>query len=336
MGTTSVIGKGTVENNANMEKQIKFVVSGTNNKLWNTYELIEYLSSKQNQDIVLTVNPEAIDLKDIGLYKILDSFTFRSVKIYTANVLEQHHKYEIINPWANKWMSDIADINSKLHNWNLEKVFLAMYYRPTANRLGLASHLYTTHPYQSIVHFSYSTDVDSLELFEFEKLAQYDLQSLINLGSLLPKLPIRVFPGHLEEIKKFNYCYDENAGLDIYNKILIDIVSESHVSGVTFYPTEKTARPMWLKKPFIVFSSVNYLEYLRQMGFRTFADFWDESYDGYQGAERYKKILNLIDKLSAKSKAELETMYWDMQYTLDHNYNLLKTQQYKTNISLIE
>ena len=64
-----------------MEKQITFVVSTTNDKIWNTYELIEYLLTHQNQDIALKLNPEAMDLRDIGLYKILDLFTFKSVKI---------------------------------------------------------------------------------------------------------------------------------------------------------------------------------------------------------------------------------------------------------------
>ena len=92
---------------------------------------------------------------------------------------------------------------------------------------------------------------------------------------------------------------------------------------------------MWLKKPFIVFASKNYLCYLRQMGFRTFADFWSEDYDGYEGRERFIKILQLIDSISKKSKTELNAMYWDMQYTLDHNYNLLLTQNYQNNITYI-
>ena len=71
------------------------------------------------------------------------------------------------------------------------------------------------------------------------------------------------------------------------------------------------------------------------MGFRTFSDFWNEDYDGYEGKERYVKILKLIDMLAQKSTDELERMYWDMQYTLDHNYNLLLTQTYNKIITEI-
>ena len=79
----------------------------------------------------------------------------------------------------------------------------------------------------------------------------------------------------------------------------------------------------------------NYLDYLRQMGFRTFADFWDEDYDGYEAADRLLKIQSLINLLASKSINELEKMYWDMQYTLDHNYNLLMTQSYHKQIKEI-
>jgi len=82
--------------------------------------------------------------------------------------------------------------------------------------------------------------------------------------------------------------------------------------------------------------SKNYLDYLHQMGFRTFGDFWNEDYDGYEDKERYVKILQLIDDLSKKSTVELEKMYWDMQYSLDHNYNLLLNQNYATDITYIE
>jgi NADP-dependent 3-hydroxy acid dehydrogenase YdfG len=40
---------------------------------------------------------------------------------------------------------------------------------------------------------------------------------------------------------------------EVYKSILVDLVVESHVAGCTFFPTEKTVRPMLMKKPFVVF-----------------------------------------------------------------------------------
>ena len=125
----------------------------------------------------------------------------------------------------------------------------------------------------------------------------------------------------------------------IYENFFIDIVAETFTTGDCFFVTEKTIRPMLLKKPMISMASRNYLCYLRQMGFRTWqtpeSTFWSEEYDGYEGRERYIRILALIDELAKKSKTELEEMYQAMQPILDHNYNLLVTQSYNKTITKI-
>jgi hypothetical protein len=71
------------------------------------------------------------------------------------------------------------------------------------------------------------------------------------------------------------------------------------------------------------------------MGFRTFADFWDEDYDGYEGADRLCRIKQLIDSIANIPINQLESMFWDMQYTLDHNYELLMTKTYTNKVAPI-
>jgi hypothetical protein len=207
-----------------------------------------------------------------------------------------------------------------------------LYGRPTANRLGISAHLLNCHAEKSVIHFSFGNTYNDLPLYELEKLSQYDLDSVRKVSSLIVNMPIK-------QASTTGYCnqhYNFHDTLtQLYQHVFVDIVSESHVLGDTFFPTEKTTRPMWLKKPFIVFASKNYLDYLHQMEFRTFSDFWSEEYDGFEGKDRFNKILKLIDSIALKSTDELEKMYWDMQYTLNHNYNLLLTQTYKKEITYI-
>lgn len=311
-----------------MEK--KFIIIGTNDKLWNYRELVTYLAKNQRKRIELKIRPEAVDLNDLGIYDLLDNFSFEQVNIYTENLLEHHDTYSIINPWNNQWLAHQACIPVELHQWNQKKLFLAFFHRPTASRLGMAAYLHKHHPAQSHIHFPYETDVDSMQLFEFDKLAQYDKKSLANVADMLPMMPLRVFENtNLDQLRiTFTHEYNNDHGIQMYSDIFVDIVSESHVHGNTFYPTEKTARPVWLKKPFIVFASKDYLDYLHQIGFKTFCDFWSEDYDGYEGRERYIRILKLIDDLASKSTKELNQMYQDMQPILNHNYTLLCNQSY--------
>ena len=93
---------------------------------------------------------------------------------------------------------------------------------------------------------------------------------------------------------------------------------------------------MLLQKPYITMGPRNFLIHLRQLGFKTFQDFWDEGYDGHEGQHRYLKILELIDSLSNKSAGELESMYNGMKPVLEHNYQLLIKHTYTTKVNYIE
>lgn len=315
-----------------------FIIVGTNDMIWNMHDIIDYLVKNQNKHISLKINPEAICLNTINLYKLLDSFKFSQVDIYTENQLEAHEKYNIIISHQNKWLQAKWTIESTYQQWNKNKIFLAFYRRPTANRLGIASHLYHNHNEKSLIHFSCGTGNEKVDHYELDKLLTYNVESVEKASRLIPHLPIW-YNNKVEDLTNIeNSVINEHVDTihkTIYQDILIDIVAETHVLGNTFFPTEKTVRPMWLKKPFIIFGSKNYLDYLHQMGFRTFNDFWSEEYDGFKGRDRFNKILKLIDSIALKSTDELEKIYWDMQYTLDYNYNLLLTQTYKKEITYI-
>ena len=314
----------------------EFTISCVNDTFWNYVDLVEFLSNNQRKDITLFINPEAIDLSRLGLYDLLDCFEFRSVRIGTWNQLETSTKYNITTNIGNQFLTEniveVADLTG-LHSWNGQKVFLTCFGRPTANRLGLAAYLNSHYPAISLIHFSGGSALNDIKLYELDKLAEFSLESVKQAAELIPQLPLLY-----SRQTNYNFThYKFNDPLtQCYENILIDIVSESHVLGNTFFVTEKTTRPMWLKKPFIVFASTSYLCYLRQMGFKTFSEFWDESYDGHEGRDRFVKILELIDSLANKSTTELEQMYQGMQDILDHNYNLLLNQTYNTTITGIE
>ena len=319
-----------------MEKNQAFVISGTNDKLWNFQELISYLANNQRKHISLKINPEAVCLETLGIYRLLDNFEFTKVDIYTENQLEKHNKYNIIVDSHNRWLAHQPSIQTELHDWTGSKTFLAFYHRPTASRLGFASYLYTHHRDASSIHFSYDTDLDRLQLYEFDKLSILRLESINDVTNMLPHMPLYAYNNHdVDEVMSW-YDYSRDPGITMYRDIFVDIVAETHVAGKTFFPTEKTIRPMWLRKPFIISGSKDYLCYLRQMGFKTFNDFWSEEYDGYEGRDRFELIIELIETLSTKSQKELTDMYWDMKYVLDYNFELLKTQSYTKCVTLID
>ena len=307
-----------------------FTIICNDDKIWNQLELIEYLLKNQNQKIELDIKPEAICLESLGLYKILDLFNFEQVIIHTWNPLEYHPKYQNKLIGKNYVLKKITQIPTQLQTWDQTKIFFCLYGRPTAGRLGLAGHLFNNYNQQSLIHFS--TNIDDYYKFEFDKLLAYDVNSMSDATGLLQHLPI--LQSSNDQYSPFEYDFSDKL-TTLYQHILVDVVGETFVQGTTFFPSEKTTRPMLLKKPFIVFASRDYLAYLRQMGFQTFHGFWDEDYDGFETKDRLLRMYQVIADIATRPVDELVEMHKQMQSILNHNYDLLMSQGYGTTLTKI-
>jgi hypothetical protein len=153
-----------------------------------------------------------------------------------------------------------------------------------------------------------------------------------NSSNLLQHLPL--LQSSNDQYSPLEYDFRDKL-TELYQSILIDVVGETFVQGTTFFPSEKTTRPMLLKKPFVTFASQDHMAYLRQMGFQTFHGFWDEDYDGFEGRDRLIRLYQVIGDVANRPMNELVDMYKEMQPILDHNYNLLMSQSYNKTITKI-
>ena len=104
----------------------------------------------------------------------------------------------------------------------------------------------------------------------------------------------------------------------------ISVISEASFgdSDGTIFLSEKIFKPIACMHPFIIVGNKNSLAKLKEMGYKTFEGFIDESYDTLSTFERFdaivksiKKIIEMPDKL---------TWFKSMKDILIHNYNTLK------------
>lgn len=310
-----------------------FTIIPADDFIWNRDDLLRFLVRNQGKSIIIDTRYEGCCSAAVGLYKLLDLFDFKSVVIKTTNILETHQKYIIRNDKLFKFF-DLAELNyNKYQDWNGKNIFGAFYNRAIWHRIGLAAELYD---YNTLLNFRADPGTeDNRQLFELQKLFEIHPESAKKFLNLLDR-----FPKQLEQTDGFTTGATTQQHTDqlcqFYSNILIDIVSETFVTGRTFFATEKTIRPMLLKKPFIIMGPKNFMIYLRQMGFRTFYEYWDEDYDGFENKERYLRILKLIDSIATKSLKELTDMYNSMQDILDHNYNLLSNRTFNKDIRYVE
>jgi hypothetical protein len=309
-------------------------------EIFNRLELISFLAKNQDQHIILNTNYEGGCLESLGLYKLLDCFRFKSVTIVTGNIVEEHPTYQIrVHHSAFRffYVPDTVDY-TQYHTWNQEKVFGALYNRATWTRIGLASHLYANHLDKSAINFrSNPHDNVDRQLFELQSLFNYDITSAKNFLSNIDQFPIRYtrasYTGYETGVSTMRHT---DLLAESYKDFLVDVVAETFVQGRNFFPTEKTVRPMLLKKPFIIMGPRCNLIHLRQMGFKTFNEFWNEDYDGYDATDKYLQILKVIDTIAAKSTTQLKQMYVEMQPILIHNYNLLLEKKFSKEITYVK
>ena len=123
-------------------------------------------------------------------------------------------------------------------------------------------------------------------------------------------------PGYIFTIK------DET--VDIYKSSYISLVTETFFYEDDYIITEKVYKPIIHYHPFIVLGSPYTLKHMRSIGFKTFGDFWDESYDEEENNDkRFEKVFNLLIKFDKMPIEELHKLYIDMIPTLKYNYDLI-------------
>jgi hypothetical protein len=110
-----------------------------------------------------------------------------------------------------------------------------------------------------------------------------------------------------------------------YEQIFCCIATETRFAQPNAYISEKTLLPIWFLKPFIVVSAPYSLEYMKKLGFKTFDNYWDESYDTTTNhTERLKKIMDVIDYIDSLSIKQLKELYQDMFLIIMHNFEVVR------------
>jgi len=88
------------------------------------------------------------------------------------------------------------------------------------------------------------------------------------------------------------------------------------------YITDKIFNGVACLQPFIVFSCVGYLKYIKKLGFKTFDDFIDESYDEISdNGERFVALCNELDRIKNIPLDEIHKWYISIKDRLIYNRN---------------
>lgn len=105
------------------------------------------------------------------------------------------------------------------------------------------------------------------------------------------------------------------------NESMVYVVTETVANGDRHHLTEKVFKPIASGMPFMLVSTAGSLAYLRSYGFKTFSQFWDESYDDEPDIfVRMEKIANELHRLDRMPLAEKNNLWHSMADVVQHNH----------------
>ena len=283
-------------------------------------------TSCYNADSVISNILNEIGVSD-KLNVLKHNWALRSCSKHWWNVLNddknKYKFYDDINHYETI-VTDSDNINQKRN-----KKFLSLNYRirdqrllffGIMNKLGILNSNDISYDLLD-ENLEYLSDIlkGKFQENDAEQVNQYWYDAVIgNLNDINPKKQVV----DIENIKDARGHGWERK--DTYLNSYINITTESLFFEDCWYMSEKIFKPIANLQPFIIIGSPQTLKTLKQLGFETFSDFWDESYDEETDPlKRIEKIYKLLEYLNNLSMDEIHNIYQKSIPILKHNQQKL-------------
>lgn len=115
-----------------------------------------------------------------------------------------------------------------------------------------------------------------------------------------------------------------------YVDTYFSIVNETTYYENTPFLSEKIFKTIGMGHPFILATAPNSLQYLKQLGYKTYAPFINETYDTIQDpGDRMLAILDEVERLCSLSKNDLKQWLHQVRPIAKQNRNLLLSKSYE-------
>jgi hypothetical protein len=119
-----------------------------------------------------------------------------------------------------------------------------------------------------------------------------------------------------------NNAVSQTVPWTIYKHTRFTIACESVCTGSVFFMAEKISKPMFAKRPFVVFGIKGFLATLHKLGYHTFHPVIDESYDNIENdLARWQAAFDQVIKLH---HADYTHIYHELRPVLEHNHRWLQ------------
>jgi len=189
---------------------------------------------------------------------------------------------------------------------------------------ALKNNLLKTNYFSFLNSFNSSQERIKEGLTRFNLLEEKELDKFSGLVHNI--LPHHVDTHSFNESQRSEMTWTNNKK-DLYLNSYVNIVTETSFEELDNpFISEKLWKPVMNLQPFIVVGDYRTLRTIRNLGFKTFSPFIDESYDEVLNkAQRMKLIFKELDKLKNMNIVEIHNWYHSILEILIHNKKQLES-----------
>ena len=248
------------------------------------------------------------------------------------------HKTIAFNTWERQIYSNYRQTNHFDHYGrtlsHIKDVrpnkFICLNRRPSVHRYAVVAHLYDIKDQGILTCATNAGYGDWYPNWVQENFCNNypELQDKFN-SFIKPELPLTVNDGLNPEVD--NPASNETiAQSEKYYSSYLYIVTETFFEGEnqgenTLFLSEKIFKPIVFFQPFVVFGRPGTINLLHKLGYKTFGDYIDESYDSIEDdKQRLLTAVESIKAFTSLSQDRLTELMTEMLPIFEHNYKVLK------------
>lgn len=304
-------------------KLLIYTVEPVNIMVENIYQFISKFNIPESKILLMC---ELVDI-DEEVKRVAANYNLSCIDTFYASVDEISITMQLIT-----YLGDFYKLKT-LEKKKYEKAFINLnrrwrMHRPLFVSLlcchGLLDKGYVS--LSSTNEFSYSWAETILKLKE---IADDDINKLISANyDKLINLPELTVDTNDLSVNLVNLDDLDNT-VDFYKNSYFSIVSETcFFEDVGRFLTEKTFKTIAHKHPFLMIGPHRTMAALRDLGYKTFHPFIDESYDEVEDhLLRMKMIIEETKRLSSLSETELFEWIDQVKPIIEHNFKVLATRK---------
>jgi hypothetical protein len=252
--------------------------------------------------------------------KIKNYYIFVSLHDYPIDIKRKYQDYFslIVDHRLYSYYSDCLPAHELKHQ-HKTKHFLSLNNRASVDRQS-CYYFFKKYALLKKSYFSYIGDLDRTHYSTHQEISDLCTNGgtpwymdALDLQQINQTIPFRIAG---DAFKNNDWTTGQD---DYYQQSFCSLVLETYSDQP--YPcfSEKTFKPIAFGHPFLLHCASGSLNQLQQMGFQTFGDLWDESYDQLQGNDRLESIFRIVLDINQWSHEFVNQVYNNIQARLRHN-----------------